>query len=651
MKGRDKEAAVAAFERGASAGVFRIVRTDGSIAIPLVATSLEQAKELARKEVARALDDRVGHPSFNGVVDVAFGPDLKGGKKTKEALAELEAELNEAHADRQYAGGASVRVRVQRHEGMDWKHPEWKSRFSREVWAERARSYGLLAFSAVLMFLGFAGFGVWPLAFVGLVPALFVFDREPRPTGGPFFWRALFFGYLSFYGGFYWVVNTILDFGGFPYLLALLFASVYFLSQACQYVLMLWMWRRARDRGFPPALALVATFLAAELIFPMLFDHFYGNSFHMLPWLTQIVDLGGPMLLTALSMLANGALYEVLRARLRRERIPRAAPIAFAAAMLFTLGYSQYRISDVEARVEAAPKITVGLVQTNMGIFDKREDPMEGRRRHIEQSLALEREFHPDLLVWPESAATFWIPEGVNVRRWVLQGDDGEAVSTPTLFGGLMRRGRGAEERHYNTAFLTDGEGNVRGTYDKTYLLAFGEYIPFGEALPILYEWSPNPGHFTPGDHVRPLHFGDYRIATLICYEDILPRFVRRAVSEGDPHLLVNITNDAWFGETQEPYVHLALAKYRALEHHRYLVRATNTGISAIIDPLGRVTTESPLFDRASLHGEVAMMSGWTPYQTLGDWPGWLALALAIYMVFIGRRTPGQAPRARETSA
>lgn len=504
-------------------------------------------------------------------------------------------------------------------------------------WRERGRAYGLLLVSAVMMFLGFAGFGIWPLAFVGMVPALFVFDAEPRPTGAKFFWRALFFGYVAYYGGFYWVVNTIVDFGGFPYALALLFASIYFLYQALEYVLILWMWKRARERGFNATLSLVCAYLAAELTFPMLFDHFYGNSFHMLPPLLQVADLGGPMLLTALAMAGNGAVYELLRARIRKEPLPKAAPIAFAASILFCLGYGYWRIAEVEARMAEAPTIKVGLVQTNMGIFDKREDPMEGRRRHIEQSLALEREHAPDLLVWPESAATFFLPEGVNVRRWVFEGEKG-TVSTPTIFGGLARRFIDGKRHHYNTAFLADGDGEILGTYDKTYLLAFGEYIPFGDVFPKLYEWSPNTGRFTPGDHVRPLVFGDYRIGALVCYEDILPRFVRKVVSESDPHLLVNITNDAWFGETQEPYVHLALAKMRAIEHHRYLVRATNTGVSAIIDPLGRVVTESPLFERANLHGEVAMMTGWTPYQTFGDWPGWLSFGAMIYMLFVGRR-------------
>ncbi len=643
---KEEDANIASFEPSARPGGFIIVRSDGSVLVPIPATKIAKARTFAKNEVERIFANKAADPSFNGTVEVLFGPDLPKAQKAKTLVSELEAELSAEHGEKSLASGARVHVRVRHVGARHFRMEEWtatrmrlQSGAKKAIWIERGRSYGLLLISAVLMFLGFAGFGVWPLAFVGMVPALFVFDAEPRPTGRKFFWRALFFGYAAYYGGFYWVVDTIVDFGGFPFLLAVLFGSVYFLFQACEFIIILYLWRRARDRGFNPTLALVSAYVATELVFPMLFDHFYGNSFHMLPPLLQVADLGGPMLLTAIAMLGNGAVYEVIRSRLRKEPFPKAAPIVFASALAAFLGYGYYRISDIEARIASAPKIEVGVVQTNMGIFEKWEDPQEGRRRHIEQSLALEREHAPDLLVWPESAAAFALPEGQNLRRYVLAAEDGETVTTPTLLGGLALRYRDGERRHYNTAFLTDTEGNVRATYDKTYLLAFGEYIPFGELFPVLYEWSPNSGRFTPGDHVRPMRFRDFRISTLICYEDILPSFVRRAVREGDPHLLVNITNDAWFGRTQEPYVHLALAKMRAIEHHRYLVRATNTGVSAVIDPMGRVVTESPLFERSSLHAEVAMLNGSTLYQTLGDWPGWLGLVATVYMVFFGRRT------------
>ncbi|MGE0784135.1 MAG: apolipoprotein N-acyltransferase [Sandaracinaceae bacterium] len=528
-------------------------------------------------------------------------------------------------------------------------------------WRERGRAYGLLLLSAVLMFLGFAGFGVWPLAFVGMVPALFVFEQlrlEAKPSRTKFFWRALFFGYVAYYGGFYWVVNTIVDFGGFPYPIALLFASIYFLYQAFEYVAILWLYQRARGWGLSPTLALVSSYLAVETLFPQLFDHFYGNSFYMLPHLVQVADLGGPMLLTALAMAGNGALFEVAKAWVDKRPLPKAAPAAFAIASMFALGYSTYRIGEVEARMSEAPSLHVGVVQTNMGIYEKREDPGEGLRRHVEQSLLLERQGveagEPlDLLVWPESAATFVLPRdrGVPIRPFLERALDFYGVTTegipttPLLFGGLSREPGEEHDLLYNTAFITDTEGELSAHYDKTYLLAFGEYLPFGELLPQLYEYSPHTGHFTPGDDVRPLPLGEYRISTLVCYEDILPGFVRRFVTEGSPHLLVNITNDAWFGRTQEPYVHLALAEMRAVEHHLFLIRATNTGVSAIVDPLGRVVEESPLFDRSSLRGQVRMLQGRTLYSYLGDWPGYLAvLGLVAAALFAWRRRRVSAP-------
>ena len=280
------------------------------------------------------------------------------------------------------------------------------------------------------------------------------------------------------------------------------------------------------------------------------------------------------------------------------------------------------------------------MVQVNMGIFEKREEPFEGHRRHLRQSQLLERN-HPDLdlLVWPESAYTFFIPEHMtNVKERVLG-----PVSTPTIFGGLTRRRGEDRMRAYNTAYLADGDGEVLGTYDKTYLLMFGEYLPFGETFPVLYEYSPNSGRFTPGDHVRPLtlphpEHADIRMSTLVCYEDVLPRFTRSAVREGNPHLLVNVTNDSWFGDTQEPWVHLALAKFRAVEHHRALVRSTNSGVSAFVDPVGRVLDTIGVEEQGQSTAVLPLLEGWTPYQTVGDWPGFVGFGLALWFGFVGRR-------------
>src|SRR5262249_25600521 len=149
-------------------------------------------------------------------------------------------------------------------------------------------------------------------------------------------------------------------------------------------------------------------------------------------------------------------------------------------------------------------------------------------------------------------------------------------------------------------------------------LLAFGEYLPFGDTFPVLYKWSPHSGRFSPGNTLDPLLVdvkgATHKVSALICYEDILPGFTNRAVAYAEPELLVNMTNDAWFGDTNEPWQHLALAKFRAIEHRRFLVRSTNSGVSAIIDPNGAVVdgTLSTPFKAESHDAIVRWLQGGT---------------------------------------
>ena len=364
-----------------------------------------------------------------------------------------------------------------------------------------------------------------------------------------------------------------------------------------------------------------------------MFPYYYGASLHRLPAMIQVADLGGPLLVSAVVATVNAGLFELLRARLNRSGASRTGPIAAAAALVLTLAYGAYRIGEVDRRAARAEMIRVGVVQPNMGLIGKRMDPRESLTRHLEQTRDLERRGRHDLIVWPETGFPYLVPERVhNMRRFMPD------IHAPLLFGASTSRRSGDRERLYNTAILIDADGEILGTYDKTYLLAFGEYIPLGETFPRLYAMSPQSGRFTPGDHQRALRLGSLRISTLICYEDVIPTFVRSAIRANDPHLLVNLTNDSWFGNTTEPWIHLALAKLRAVEHHRSLVRATNSGVSAVVDPVGRVVTRSDVFAADTLSAEVRLMQGGTVFRSLGNWPGWIALASSCWLAFASAR-------------
>ena len=137
----------------------------------------------------------------------------------------------------------------------------------------------------------------------------------------------------------------------------------------------------------------------------------------------------------------------------------------------------------------------------------------------------------------------------------------------------------------------------------------------------------------TAGERAAPLHFDRWRISTPICYEDLLPELVRRMVREGNPHVLVNLTNDGWFGDSKGAWIHLRMAQLRAIEHRRYLLRAANTGISAIVDASGQIVERTALGARENLVGTVPMLEGATPYARLGAWPGWVSLGLMLLLL------------------
>jgi apolipoprotein N-acyltransferase len=293
------------------------------------------------------------------------------------------------------------------------------------------------------------------------------------------------------------------------------------------------------------------------------------------------------------------------------------------------------RVAQIDARAQASEPVHVGLVQGDMPLLQKREDHAESLRRHVRMTDELKAK-GVDFVVWSEAAVMWNIPEDDHDR--FLQALFTRRLGVPAFFGALLVGRNPRERRAYNVALATDREGHVVGRYDKHYLLAFGEYLPLGETFPVLYEWSPNSGHLTPGTSIEPVTLAGHSVTALVCYEDILPSFVNGAVNHGQPEMLVNVTNDAWFGDTTEPWIHLALAKMRAIEHRRYLLRSTNSGVSAVIDPVGRVVAHSGTYRQEAVDAVAHWMKGpRTGYEIWGDIPWWLA-TIAIGVMAFRRR-------------
>ena len=195
--------------------------------------------------------------------------------------------------------------------------------------------------------------------------------------------------------------------------------------------------------------------------------------------------------------------------------------------------------------------------------------------------------------------------------------------------------------KYYNSAYLVAPDGTVAGKYDKVHLVPFGEYVPLKRWLPFLGKIVAQVGDFQAGRRGNTIRGVGPRLGVQICFEIIFP-MLSRALVQNEAALLVNITNDAWFGESSAPYQHFSMAIFRAVENRRSLVRAANTGISGFVDPLGRIVASTPLDTEATLTRRVPILQEKTFYTRYGD-----AFALAClmatflnmaYLAFSGRR-------------
>ena len=504
---------------------------------------------------------------------------------------------------------------------------------------------GLAFLSGFLYFVAFPGIDVWPLAFFALVPLIVALRGQTARRATWLGWVA---GFTMTMCGFYWLLEMLKTFSGFSTPLCLLFMSILCAYQAGRIALLGWLTARAEARGYPFFLVFALAMVASELTFPLLFPWTYAATVHQLPVLLQLAELGGPFLPTLMLVCVNLAVAEFVFARMQK-RAPRIRLALVLASTLVVAGlYGLIRIPMVDARVSEADKVEVGLVQANMSLMGKRRNKAEGLRRHMTLTRQLLREGPLDLVVWSETSVMS--PQQEEFAPLTYKMQFAEKLGVPAIFGAVLVRKVDDERRYvlFNSALLSDQRGEVVGRYDKQYLLAFGEYLPFGKTFPKLYEISRNSGRFTQGTTLEPLQLGDRGIATFICYEDIDPGFVRSIVNSGPTDLLVNITNDAWFGDTTEPWIHLALAKLRAIEQRRFLVRSTNSGISAFVDPVGRVLKHTGAFRQEAARETVAWLRGATVYGIVGNAPWWLLSILSGAMAFVvrpGGRKPELKPK------
>jgi apolipoprotein N-acyltransferase len=516
----------------------------------------------------------------------------------------------------------------------------------------------ICAVSGTLLFLSCADFDIWPLTWFAVAPLIaVVLDPEVEKPAVYGFITGLF----ANGGGFYWIVPFLQRFGHLPFFVAVPIFLLLVSYQAITFTVFAWAVRRLHDRfGERIGITFIApvVYVACELVVPYVFPWYLAITQAWVRPVIQIADLTGPLGVSFLLVLCNGALYDAWHGWRTTKRLPLPRLAVAVGILAAALGYGLVRINQVSAARAAAPKLKVGVVQANIGIHEKWAPRLAQTQLGVHQALSQRLEEQgAQLILWPESSYPFFFGRDQS-QDWPL--NDGRRAkrgfTTPLLFGSLTADTR--TPYPYNSALLLDRAGDVRGIFDKNILMVFGEYIPYYEQLKFIKQWIPETSNWARGTDVSvfPLDTaaGVVRLGPMICYEDIFPSFARR-LAKRDPNILINITNDAWFGRTSEPYEHLALAVYRSVETRLDLVRAVNTGVSAFVDATGKLYDKSPSVDPdetpdarpVALLNEVAVMQPLKVYATLGEWFGGLCLVAVIVLGILARGRGGNPVRWR----
>ena len=473
------------------------------------------------------------------------------------------------------------------------------------------RGVALAVTSGVLYFLSYPGYDLWPLTWVAFVPVIVAVRAGSTLRGFALGWL---FGAVMHLGGFTWVTHMLATFGGMPQPVAFVGYVLFCLFHGTVYGVFGALLARL-DR-WPLWFAVPTAVVAAEQLVPRVFRHYTAAA--QLPWLevVQITELGGVHAVGALVGLVNGALAGLILTRSWKPVIGAGVAVALA------VGWGAARIDSIDSSPDDG--LVVGIAQNNRGGWDKHRHPLDSVKELQVQSQQLADQ-GAELIVWPEAAWSQPIPADAKQMPKAVVGEAG----VPMVIGALKREDRSSPIA--NTAVLIDGERRVLGSYEKRALLIFGEYLPFGEQFPVLYDLVPT-SRVLRGTSTAPLALGDLSLGVFICYEAILPEVVRDIMVDpaGPPDLLVNLTNDSWYGEGPEQVQHLALSRLRAIELRRSMVRSTNTGISALVDPVGRLTAVTENWAADTALGSVRLRDDKTLALRLGAIPGWLALLVAI---------------------
>jgi apolipoprotein N-acyltransferase len=515
-----------------------------------------------------------------------------------------------------------------------------------------SRAWILALISSVLQILVFPNANLYFLCWIAIAPLLYallrgrggegeLFDSEGRSLRPFTLWQGFLIAWLCgivwYLGTCYWIYPVMNGYGKLPVPVAALITIGYCLLMGTHHgvfgLLVVMMARRSAVGNRRPLLLAPFFWVAIELAR----DHMIG-----VPWIplggsqidnipfARIVQITGVYGLSFAVMLVNCALVAALL--LRGQRRKNLLISAVAAAMALQVGVFA-RLAPFVATQQAV------LIQENVPLLDQAEWTPRYFDQTISELVKLSVEAaprppntNPGLIIWPESPAPFFIADP-RLQRWLVAlAQDRNSYLVAGSLGETQEAG--GKQQLLNSALVIDPRGNMVGHYDKIHLVPFGEFVPYQNLFFFANKLTREVGDFARGTQRKVFDLGGTHAGIFICYESIFPDEVREFTANG-AQVLINISDDLWYGETGAPAQHLQMARMRAIENHRWILLATNNGTTASIDPFGRVVKQAPRNVRTALLVPFAPQNESTFYSRNGDVFAWACVIISLLAVFV----------------
>lgn len=491
----------------------------------------------------------------------------------------------------------------------------------------------LAVLSGFLITAGFPKPEMFYVSWFALIPLLLaVHGKNGR--------QALFLGYVCglvhFMTTLFWIRHAVYHYGGFPFFTALAILFLLCLMMAIYPAAFAFMARRWEGSPLLYVFGLPFVWVTLEWIRAHAITGFpwanLGYTQTPLNLLIQAADITGVYGLSWLVVLASTVITGFLKGYCRKTGIA-----VLAGCICVSLIYGTWRRNEIRSAQELAPRFTVSAIQGNIEQNEKWDPAFVHQTLKRYESLSVEavrKNPGTDLLFWPESAMPFFygLDEALTpeVNKIVKEADK------PLLFGSIGVTLVDGKARMLNRAYLLDADARLLGAYAKQHLVPFGEYVPLSNILFFVKHLVAGNVEFASGRESGPIYFKGLPMGVLVCYEVVFPDISRETVRRG-AEILMNLTNDAWYGDTGGPYQHLQMSRWRAIEFRVPLVRAANTGVSAAFDATGAECGRLGLNEAGSLACTVRPMHQLTFYARFGDVFAWFSVIAAVCGLLYGQ--------------